>query len=243
MRAAGIVPGQVAGGPKPLGVPSGYVASRTRSRAPTELTGPYSFTQTMMDAIPARYMEGDEWSPAMAGDRDAMIQLQRQMEAAGLYDGAYTLGSWDRADADAYGELLTLANIQGLDEQTMLAQMVANPRLVEGGGAGRTRAPLQVTLTNADDIRQVANNTAQELYGGRLPDNMLNMIVEQMHTAEREAQTTNYAQAETGGEMVADPNAGTLAEKTIREQAPEQVARVQFQDTFSKVLDMINRPS
>jgi hypothetical protein len=207
---------------------------------PPVVTDPYlmggGYSPTL-DIAP-RYEEGAEWGPAILGDVEGIKRLQAQLDQAGFYSGKYTVGVWDSVDADAYAELLGLANIQGLDETQMLQTYLANPRQKEEREKAE-RLPLQVILSNPDDIRTTANNIARELYGGNLPDGAIQAIIGQIHAQETAYDTTAYEQNTPGGptaERTQAISAGAAAEKHIREEEPDQVARVQFKDTFDEMM-------
>jgi hypothetical protein len=171
-----------------------------------------------------------------------MIDLQRRMEAAGLYSGDYTLGVWGSQDVNAYEQLLATANYAGRKdaEGALLNELIAAPKREKKAA----RAPLTIRLSNPDDIKALAKKTALELYGGNIDDATTQAITDAIHSSETNFQTRAYNAAETGGAVTESADPSTIAEQKIREEKPNEVAAFNFGSSFRDVLStMTNNAS
>ncbi len=100
-----------------------------------------------------------------------------------------------------------------------------------------------MTQTSPEDLRTIADQAAQSIYGGRLSDQEMQHFVDQFHAQETAYQTAKYnaENQTTPGTVVMPPNpaganAGNLAEQAVRQAHPEQVFTSAFGKTLSDML-------
>lgn len=238
LAAAGLTSDQ----PSPIGVPLGYQAAVPQS--PTNVFegsgavwDPGSGGVYYPETTPPRYYEGDEYIPAGL-DRDAMIALQARLEAFGLSN--YTPGAWDPASQKAFLYLLATANASGKTWQDVLAETEATGGLKGPGARGAERAPLQVRLTNPDDIRAVLQAGAQQVYGKYVDEADIESFIQSYHAQQTAAQTQDYNQQVTGGTMVDAPRYIDAAfEQKFKAEKPNEAGAAIFQSKFEEILSAL----
>ena len=112
-------------GPRPIGVPFDFVASREvpDPLSATRGTGP-ALTRTQIRTFEPQYFEGDELAPQSL-DPAAIIHLQKRLVAAGLMDeGDYYAGYWTDISEAAYKTVLGVANTNGTDATVALTELI-----------------------------------------------------------------------------------------------------------------------
>lgn len=127
-------------GPKPIGVPEGYAAVR-RPIFGAGLAGGSIRAREQPDGgaykRPAQYFDGDEWKPANLR-ADSVAAIQRAMVEAGILGwGDFNYKIWDNKTADAYKEVLSVANAQGVTDRMALTQMAMSGGAYGRGGGGQ----------------------------------------------------------------------------------------------------------
>jgi hypothetical protein len=134
-------------------------------------SGAYSTTGGEREIRP-QYFYGQEWEPA-ALSQERVAGLQAQLEAAGFLKN-YTPGVWDLASADAMLGIMEIANYSEMTWQNVLDQIVAagGMRKAPTGGTG-----LGTPQLTDDDIRMVANKTAQGLLGRNLREDEISGFI------------------------------------------------------------------
>lgn len=163
-----------------------------------------------------RYYDGAQWLPASLPP-DQLAQLQRQMVAAGLLkSGQAQLGVWDAASMNAYTQLLAYANASGLDAGTALSQWGQAHALDPNAG----KAPLQVKVTNPEDLRKVFRQSVIDTLGQGWDTAKIDQMVSAYQATETAAQQQAYNQADSGGTVTAPPDPGTFAADQVRQEDP-----------------------
>lgn len=240
-------------GPKPIGPDGGSLPSDYSYRPPTnwDATSEYiNATQgiptghtDIVQPISPRYLDGAEYAISNLSPDD-LINLQESMKLAGLLTDTYRKGDpSDPATIDAYRRLLGHANITGADDKTTLTRLLTSPEMKPI----TPRTPLTVTLTNADDIRDVVQGVANGLYGGKLPDSTQEAIIAAVHAQEKATQEQAYAMAPEGGTLEFGRGVGpggqissdalkSMAEHQIEQTHPNDVAAKQFTDSFDAIM-------
>lgn len=172
---AGQTAGQSTGNP--------YYNPYASQQQPTGLIGDVSYQNQITDMftrmfgpqVPglrySRYFEGYQYQPYDWG-ADQVSGLQAQLKAAGLIDG-YNAGVWAPEDANAYAKVLAWANANGVSWEEALSGLVDTGSL-RGKGSGSGLGPAPIT---DDDVRAIANKTAQSVIGRALrEDEMANFM-------------------------------------------------------------------
>lgn len=141
-----------------------------------------------------RYFEGAEWGPAGTGPA-AIGALQEHMAASGLLTGDWRYGIWDENTRKAYKSVLEEANAMGLTAQAVIQLRGQSASFggsgEDGGGSGGsgggggtwqydengnpvfvpdpedvyTPPPLELKLTNIDDLRSVFRRSVIDTLG------------------------------------------------------------------------------
>jgi hypothetical protein len=115
-------------GPRPIGVPFDFVASR---KVPLTTDPAFfadirsgRFDTPRTEAVEPQYFEGDELAPQSL-DPAAIIHLQKRLVAAGLMDeGDYYAGYWTDVTAAAYKTVLGVANTNGTTPTVALTELI-----------------------------------------------------------------------------------------------------------------------
>lgn len=213
----------------PIGVPKGYTTLGARPM-PFGAHIPFA-SDTYNVQVSPLYFKGDEWKLAPTNLQD-VLALQQNLVDVGLLDSkSFTPGVWDTRSASAFTKLLAQANGAGASWQDSLASSMASAEQA-GPAAGQALPPLTVKLTSPDDLKSVAQKTAQTLLGGNLSDDDLNRFVTSYNQMETQYQTDAYNQeygqyAQTGQlgnvSVTAPPSPDVELEKEVRQQHPDQV--------------------
>jgi hypothetical protein len=176
-----------------------------------------------------------------------IISLQLAMEEAGFFDGDYTLGVWDQKSARAYAKVLAGSDSRNQSPQAFLQQSVTDRQKVGKLLADQKKRPkLQIQLANKEDIKDAARQATRELFGGDLPDDVADQFAEMIRSQQAAYQTDIYNSDPEWNEnaptlLPEEPESvGSQAERLVRERFPDQVAKVQFQDTFKTMLSTFN---
>ena len=217
--------------PQYLGVPEGYRSPRVRPPGATRYENP---DLLLGDAAGYRgstaplYTESDIFAPTgLSAERVA--QLQRMMDAAGVFRGAtYRLGVWDATSQRAYQTVLEYANVAGIDVNEALDELVASPQKTatpetpDPGSIDKVSAP----MTLEAQVQQAA----QQRLGRKLRKSEVSKFValyqgleRKDNAAFRSAQDT----AKTGKdvELVQQaPGADVAAEDFVGEQFGQEAA-------------------
>lgn len=186
---------------KILGVPKGYKApTYTHSgyvipqgdathQTPQDY-GPIT-TNVYGSSVGPGYTEADKFGPA--ADPTNIPTIQAEMIQAGLLNAKDVRpGVWDSASANAYGDVLSFANQNGLNAADALTLMTANPPL---GSKTQGPGPRTIAFTNPQDAATTYQNVSQQLTGQEQDPAQ---FIQQYH-ADEAAQAgtngTNYTQA------------------------------------------------
>jgi hypothetical protein len=171
-------------------------------------------------------------------DPNIVFLYQQRLNSVGLLD-KFTPGKLDKATRGAFKELLSTANQTGASWQSTLQDIesVGGAAGADGGaGSARERAPFVAQLDDPATLRSAFQQTAQSLYGGDLPDDEVNAMVDAYRSIQLSKQKAAYDAADTGGTIDSEPNASAFAEQQIKEKHPDQVAKVAFSGTLNEAL-------
>lgn len=137
------------------------------------------------------YTEADKWGPA--ADLGSIQTIQADLIAAGLLKlSDVRPGVWDAASADAYGQVLSYANQQGLTASDALTILTSNPPLVKPKtGPG----PRVIAFTNPQDVATQYQNVSQQLTGQEQDPAQFQQVYHGLEAAQAGTNGTNYTQA------------------------------------------------
>lgn len=223
-------------GPAPLGVHRDYRADVDRgsiSSFDPNMGRATHGGQTGTVSVAPRYFDGDQFMPQRMSPAE-IWELQQLLVSLGLLTGRFQGQVWDPATADAYAEVLSYANQQGLTEQQALMRMAG-----EGGGTGGFRVgengeliplgtgaeaaqPLPIRQTDPEVLASVFRRGAIELTGeGWNPDQIQGMV-------------SAYQQMEVERQRAAFTAQNTPGESTYMDiPSPEQFAESHIRNTAS----------
>ncbi len=215
---------------------------------PSATTGPMSMTYQAMrkPRYKVGYQNSKDFSAELNGmDPNAIYMYQQRLNAVGMLD-KFTPGKLDSATRAAYKELLTQANQNGDTWQSTLQQIEANGGVVKTPKATQPPDAFVSQLDDPQSLREAFQQAAQSLYGGNLPDNEINGMVDAYRHIQQQKQQASYnatLAAANGGvqgsvENIQSPS--DFASQEIRAQHPDQVAKVQFQGTLSDALKSLS---
>ena len=207
--AEALVQANVARTQNPYGEYIGFdgIANLPTRAVPVTGLNPYfdiegvSSTTTRVPIVPT-YKQGAEWQFASL-PYEAISDLQNRLVASGVLS-QYTPGVWDLQSARAMEYVMTIANFSGQSFGPVLDQMIAAGGIqkVDKPSGGGLAAP---TMTD-EDIRTVANKTAQGVLGRNLREDEVSSFIPAFR-----GMFAGGTSAQTAGEMV------------VREQiAPEE---------------------
>ena len=194
-----------------LGVPEGYTVPRVR-------TGQYSergaqtaaalgrTPGTIKDQGP-RYFDGDEFTPAALSPA-AIGRLQAALSNAGLLSD-FRYGVWDQESRAAYKSLLEEANASGLTAEAMLSRRQQSVDIGGGGSGGGggwsvdpetgepiapqfTPPPLELRLSNKDDLRRVFRTAVIDKIGKGWSQAQIDELVDAYNWQEIRVQQEAY---------------------------------------------------
>lgn len=170
-------------------------------------------------------------------DPNVIYLYQQRLNASGLLD-SFTPGKLDKSTRGAFKELLTQANQTANTWQSTLQDIEA-----VGGVAGKdSKQQPDAFVAQLDDpvtLREAFQQTAQSLYGGDLPDDEINAMVDAYRSIQQAKQqaayNANLASANGGasGTVEAEVAPGDYAAQQIKAKHPDQVAKVEFSGTLS----------
>jgi hypothetical protein len=173
-------------------------------------------------------------------NQGAIDDLQLALIQAGLLDeGDVAFGYLDDTTQDAFGQILALANQNGMQWQDVLSQAAAGGGIGGnanyGGGGGKLPDTQIVELPNRDDLRAALGDTGMSLTGVTLDDDLIDAATESVLDTMRTQQERKFQQevGATGAlaftESAGDPT--RLLEEEVRQRAPDQVVDKGARDT------------
>jgi len=218
-----------------IGIPAGSQTETILSQrsATSSLQSTYPQFQPFGVQLAQPYKTGTALDQLSGFGPEDIYALQLRLHQAGMLDN-FIPNVLDKATRKAFTELLATANASRQDWATTLDQISTVGGMSGSGGA--TRGPLQVELTNPDDLKNIAQNVAQTLYGGNLPEEDLNRFVASYQSMQSGTKTQAYNTALTGGTVTAPPTAAVAAETQIRAEHPDQVAVTAFGNRLNDVI-------
>lgn len=216
----------------PVGVPKGY-------KTPA--------------GVAPQYFAADKFTPG-SWTPETIAQLQMRMESAGLYvpgtepSKTGKLGWWDSTtDATAYTNVLTNANSAGKDWASSLDDLMSlaatQGPAIKRAKVAASRTPMVTQYTNPEDLKYVAQKTAQATMGMNLSDDDLTKFMQGFHGMEA-TQTSQAYQAGTpggaGGSYTAAPNIDSAAAAFTQQQHPTETYAKKYVDAFNTFDTMLN---
>lgn len=184
--------------------------------------------------LPPVYVDGDEWGFVKGWSIERIVDMQSRLIAAGFldYDDVRDDGVWGQAEAKALKDVFEIANGTGRSWfQVVQGAMDFAGRSGAygsggGGGGGARRAPLQIRLSDPDDLKAAFRQAARRSTGGVFIDPaQLDEMVSAYQEKEAAAQRQAYAGA---SEVTAPPSADTFTEQQIEETDPGAIEANKF---------------
>jgi hypothetical protein len=126
--------------------------------------------------IRLQYFEGNEWNYASRGQEE-ILTYQDKLVRSGLLK-RYIRGEWDLDSANAMRVVMRMANFNELTVDQVLDRILAAGGLkTADGGQGGQGGGLGTPQLTDDDIRMVANKTAQGLLGRNLREDEISGFI------------------------------------------------------------------
>lgn len=175
--------------------------------------------------VQPKFFEGDEDQIRRQSPENIGF-LQRQMATSGLLKGSYNPGLPDDKTVAAYKTLLGWANSFGASDP-----MTALERLKASGFTGKNVGVTKY-VTNATDLKNVFDKTAQSVLGRNLDEESLNRLVK-AYQQQEVAPTQN---AMVTGAKVKEPTASVFGEKQIKAQNADEAEAYKFAQ-YAQVLE------
>lgn len=221
-----------------IGVPSGYALPGD----PTQI-----FTNPIAAFTPRRpqYYAGDEIAPGSWGG-EAIVELQLALEAANLLSPPYQKGVYDAKTKEAYASLLAHANYNAISSTSALYDL--QERVKQYGKTDtKTREPLVVSISNPEQVAELASQVAVRTIGRRLSSEEASRYAQAYNELERSYQTSRYEMSGSGlpggpgGEVVDPGSPATFTETQIRQNNPEEVSQQNYRQNFNSFLSLLNK--
>jgi hypothetical protein len=223
-------------GPKPLGVPEGYLAPGTILGG--AVIGGRGAAVNVPVAIPPRYFDGDQYLPG--GQSPAQIaELQRALKAGGWYssEAVIVYGRWDPATQTAYANALKTANQSGKSVEEVLlksAELVTSQGELEEGRKLPDRR-----ITNPDDLFEVFRSVSQDVIGHHVSDEEIGSMILAYQQMELAPQNQQLAAAEAGDlssqVLTEPPSAEIFAKQLLTKTHPLEAGATATVNTLDQV--------
>ncbi len=176
-----------------------------------------------MPKVEPRYFTSD-LDALGSRSRGMIASWQSRLNTAGLLGNNFALGVVDNQTRSAYGEVLAIANREGVTDEEALA-MVMQRRTTGGGSVQRYR------LTNPTDIKVAIRAIAQDALGRGLDDGDVNRLVKLFQQEELSAQKKYQA----GGVVTDAPSAQQFIQSKIQQDFGEEVDTRKLSNIFSVI--------
>jgi len=180
---------------------------------------------------------------------DKIAALQDQLYAGGFYKKAAPQIVRGQADDDTAAAWNDLIGLTARAAQKRTLSEVLDEAVAAGGGlkpgvagsaaAKAGRAPFSPTVTNPDDIRDVAQKTAKTVLGRGFSDAELARFVGAYQQMETGAQAQDYQATAAGGTTVQAPTMQAAAEAQARQQAPVEAGAHDLANVFDMFSQII----
>lgn len=164
-------------------------------------------------------------------DPNVIYLYQQRMHDAGLLD-AYTPGQLDKSTRSAFKELLSTANQTATSWQSTLQDIES----VGGRVQAKQRDPFQAVLDDPASLKLAFQHVAQDIYGGDLPDEEVNAMVDAYRAQQLQKQQAAYDTAGTTTTIDKETDPTAFATEQLQASHPDQLARVKFSDTIGNIL-------
>lgn len=248
---------------KPIGVNDDYRVT-TQRRYTTE--GEYPNVLNMPPVpgyanqpveVGPRYFAGDQYEPSLLSPQSIMA-LQRDMALTGLLTSGteITPGFWDQNSADAYGQLLSYANRQGISAPEAMNRLKA--QMQQAGQGGRftvdefgnivpvetaQRPPLVIRQTDPRTLEIAFRDAAMNLLGEGLDPGEVQDMVAAYQGMEANRQRDAYNKELAGGTVLDIPSPQAWSESQIAERFPEGVEDYRALQYMTDAMTMLGSPA
>ena len=220
--------------PKYIGVPNDYRTTATEYRV-TSTKGGYGSTQIKSKPVEVKrkpqYLEGAQYAPAGRGP-EYIAAIQDKLLATGLLTGGFSYGTWDSKTANAYKQVLALANRAGVGEDEAFSQYLRSPVLQERS----KRAPFRAELPNPDDLRRKIDEIATDEIGRGVTPGERETLVQLYSALVTRTQRQAYDTAETGGAVTDAPSFGTFLSNELEVRHPDEYGAKRLADLSEQFL-------
>lgn len=161
------------------------------------------------------YRDGDEWEPRNAG-QSQIWEIQRAMIHAGLISrDSVTPGFWNQASANAYRDVLELANVYGVTREEALAIVRENPEIGQIKKDAKRHKPA-ISVPNLDDLKLDVQRVAVQRIGHQIDDQLASELATQIQSQHREYRQ-NVNQQE-GGTVEEPPDTTRAVSEMLRDR-------------------------
>lgn len=204
------------------------------STAGAKYGGPFrSYYGTKKPLYKVGYQNSKDFARELGNMNPYVIYVyQQRLNAAGLLD-TFVPGKLDKATRAAFKELLSTANQSATTWQSTLQDIESVDGVV---GSSSSRQPFVAQLDDPTTLRETFQSAVQSIYGGDLPDDEINAMVDAYRSQQLAKQQAAYNAQETGGQVDTETNPSAFALAEVQAKHPDQVARVKFSDTLGTIL-------
>lgn len=205
----------------PLGVPEGYEAEVSwQDSSPSYYPHGYNYNtrqwgnEDLMpgarspSTVPPRYFDGDQYLPRNLSPAE-IWNIQQELASRGLLTTRFVKGTWDQPTANAYADILSYANQQGITDDQAMAQFLGsegyrvgpNGELISlGSGEGEVQDPLPIRQTDPEQVKSIIRRSAIELLGVGLNREEVDSMAASYAEMEAQRQRQMYEAQQTPGE-------------------------------------------
>jgi hypothetical protein len=202
----------------------GYRAPSATQKIASNIQTPY------VPNLPERTVEPRYFVEDLDGlsgfSRPTIASWQMRLNASGLLGNNFSLGVVDNQTRSAYGEVLAVANREGVTAETAL-NLIQQQAVKLKSGSGVTR----YKMSNPADIKAVINQSAQALLGRTLDDGQLDAMVRAFQQQEVAAQRAYQA----GGTVTDAPSAQQFAATRIEKDFGDEVDTRRLDAVFGAI--------
>lgn len=153
-----------------------------------------------------KYWSHDAWTLIDAMAPEDVRGVQQQLIDTGLLKAKGTVaGNWTNKEANAFQQVLSVANQSGVTWDVALSHMAANGRANPPEANKVSRPQLEVSKANPFALRQIADKVSEQRIGRRLSDAESAKFVEWwgQHEDAANAEKVQVANAEANDTMTA----------------------------------------
>jgi hypothetical protein len=182
------------------------------------------------------FITGDEYGPGSLSPADR-LRIQLIMQRSGLLGEDYSPGVWDPRSANAYQNVLALANSMGTRDVEAVLGEYALQAQTYGTKVKKPRAALTVSYANPESVRQVVRDSSYKLLGRRLGDSEESALVSAYQSQYVAAQQAQYAATGEGGGSYVEPMSMEDFAQGQLEARPE-ASQQRYLQAFDKAMEV-----